>query len=238
LPLDGTVSLDQLGIRERIPASQEQIEAFCRKWKIRELDSVVREDSTPPGGFRVRVKFEEDADHSLLEHVRLEREAGVVFRAEVRVIEKDALGYPLNGAVEDEANVDLGYVQLMRVALEQMVLHVIGLQGDTFGNIRSLQDSTIRQLIVVSEAAARVSDEFRSAHPAVPWADLAGLRSVLVQPYDRVPSARVWRTIARDCPQIGIALDRIAGVDTQPGAIYDVSAPLSKWNLSRDPGYR
>jgi uncharacterized protein len=62
LSIDGTVSLDQLGIRDRIPASQEQIEAFCRRWKIHEFalfGSVLRDDFRPDSDVDVLVEFED-----------------------------------------------------------------------------------------------------------------------------------------------------------------------------------
>jgi uncharacterized protein len=61
LPTNGAVSLDQLGLGERIPVRQEQIEAFCRKWKIREFalfGSVLRDDFRPDSDVDVLVEFE------------------------------------------------------------------------------------------------------------------------------------------------------------------------------------
>jgi uncharacterized protein with HEPN domain len=221
-----------------VAVPQEQIQAFCHKWKIREFGPVVLDAPHSRDGLRVRVDFEAKADHSLVDHVRLEREAGVLFGRPVRVIENAALGHPLHGLPEEQADADLSYVLLMRRALEELVLHVVGLRCETYEHVQSLQDSTLRQLVVLAELAARVSPSFRSAHPEVPWADLAGLRALLIQPYLRVTAARAWQTISRDCPGLGAALDRIAGINPAGGESYDVNRSFSGWGVRSDPGYR
>jgi predicted nucleotidyltransferase len=97
LPTDGTVSLDQLGIRERIPVSQEQIEAFCRKWKIRELalfGSVLRDDFHAESDIDLLVSFSPAADHSLLDHVHMEQELAELLGRSVDMVEKEAVENP------------------------------------------------------------------------------------------------------------------------------------------------
>jgi predicted nucleotidyltransferase len=93
VPTNGVVPLSELGIADRIPLSQAQIEAFCRKWKIREFalfGSVLRDDFRPESDIDVLVEFEDDADHSLLGHARMEREAAGVFNVAVHLVEKVA----------------------------------------------------------------------------------------------------------------------------------------------------
>jgi uncharacterized protein with HEPN domain len=219
-----------------VEVPQEQIEAFCRKWKIREFAPVNARRGGETDG-NVLVEFERDTEHSLLDHVRMEREAGSLFGRSLCLIEKSALGYPLHGVPEVQPDVDLAYVHLIRTALNRMVWHVVGLRGDTYELVDSLQDST-RQLIVASEAAARVSRSFRDAHPEVPWDDLEGLRSVLVHPYNRATPARAWQTIVAECLAIGDALDRIASVEPGGESPYQVTTSLSGWFANRDTGDR
>jgi len=47
-----------------------------------------------------------------------------------------------------------------------------------------IQDAVIRNLEVIGEAAKRVPDEFRRAHPSIPWKGLTGLRDVLIHQYE------------------------------------------------------
>lgn len=58
-----------------------------------------------------------------------------------------------------------------------------------------LQDAAIRNFEIVGEAAKRVSEEFKAAHPEVPWPDLAGFRDVLIHQYFRVDLEIVWALV-------------------------------------------
>ena len=57
------------------------------------------------------------------------------------------------------------------------------------------QDAIIRQLEVVGEASKRLSDELRSANPAVPWRRICGLRDVLIHDYMGVDLDAVWSIV-------------------------------------------
>ena len=43
-------------------------------------------------------------------------------------------------------------------------------------------------------------EEFRLAHPSVPWKGLSGLRDVLIHQYEGVNLGEVWRIVERDLP--------------------------------------
>ena len=97
MPIDGTVSLDQLGIRERIPIDQEQLAAFCRKWKIRELalfGSVLREDFGPDSDVDVLVEFERDAKHTLFGRMQMVEELEDLFGRKVDLVRKELVVNP------------------------------------------------------------------------------------------------------------------------------------------------
>jgi uncharacterized protein with HEPN domain len=55
-----------------------------------------------------------------------------------------------------------------------------------------VQDAVLRNFEVIGEAAKRLDDNYRAAHPQVPWRALAGLRDVLIHQYEGVALARVW----------------------------------------------
>ncbi|HEX5370550.1 MAG TPA: HepT-like ribonuclease domain-containing protein [Dehalococcoidia bacterium] len=43
-----------------------------------------------------------------------------------------------------------------------------------------------RELEIVGEAARRISDTYRTAHPEIPWRSIIGLRNVLAHDYANV----------------------------------------------------
>ncbi len=65
-----------------------------------------------------------------------------------------------------------------------------------------VQDGIVRQLSILGEAAARVSDEYRATCTDVPWRDIVGMRNRLVHDYWSIDVAEVWRTVVRDLPGI------------------------------------
>lgn len=55
-----------------------------------------------------------------------------------------------------------------------------------------VQDAVLRNFEVIGEAAKRLDDAYRAAHPEIPWRSLAGLRNVLIHQYEGVDLERVW----------------------------------------------
>lgn len=79
---------------------------------------------------------------------------------------------------------------------------------DLDGN-RMLSLSLVRLLEIVGEAAANVSDGFRSEHPEIPWGAIIGMRNRLVHAYSSVSLDVVWSTIREDVPPLIVALESI-----------------------------
>jgi uncharacterized protein with HEPN domain len=75
---------------------------------------------------------------------------------------------------------------------------------------RMFELAVTRLLEVIGEAARRISEPTRVAHPEIPWADIWGMRNALIHVYDEVDHARVWRTIEADLPVLIRQLERIA----------------------------
>jgi len=64
------------------------------------------------------------------------------------------------------------------------------------------QSAVLYQLIVIGEAAKRLSFELRGQHPEIPWVEKAGVRDHLIHGYDVVDWDKVWRTATRDVPDL------------------------------------
>ena len=80
-----------------VEVPQEQIEAFCRKWKIREFalfGSVLRDDFRPDSDVDVLVEFAPDAQHTLLDRAQMAQELKDLFRREVDLVRKDRISNP------------------------------------------------------------------------------------------------------------------------------------------------
>ena len=79
---------------------------------------------------------------------------------------------------------------------------------------RQFNLALVRLLEVVGEAAARVSEERRVAHPDIPWRDVVGLRNRLIHGYDEVDFDVLWSIVERDLPPLIRALE--SAVDGGP----------------------
>ncbi len=75
----------------------------------------------------------------------------------------------------------------------------------------------IRCLEVIGEAAKKVPAAFRKRHPAVPRAEAAGIRDILVHDYFGVNLEVVWNTVLRDLPSLKHALVPLLASHTGPG---------------------
>ena len=75
----------------KIPVDQRQISAFCRRWKIVELDffgSVLRDDFRLESDVDVLVAFSPDAAWSLFDHVKMEEELTAILGRKVDLVSR------------------------------------------------------------------------------------------------------------------------------------------------------
>ncbi len=90
----------------------------------------------------------------------------------------------------------------MLKAARKVVEYATGLDESSFMASSRDQDAILRQLTIVGEAAKRVSEEFRTSHPEVPWRRVAGFRDVVVHDYFKVDIEEVWRIVQGDVPSL------------------------------------
>jgi uncharacterized protein with HEPN domain len=72
------------------------------------------------------------------------------------------------------------------------------------------QSAVLHQLTVLGEATRRVSQAFRDGHSAIPWKDIAGLRSRIVHDYDDIDLDEVWKILQTDLPALTAELEAVA----------------------------
>ena len=65
-----------------------------------------------------------------------------------------------------------------------------------------LQDSVIRRIEIIGEAARRVSEDMKIANPDVPWREMTGMRNLMIHEYDDVDMRVLWRTVQNDLPRL------------------------------------
>lgn len=63
-----------------------------------------------------------------------------------------------------------------------------------------LQSAILQKLIVIGEAAARISSDFRKKHPEIEWEAIIAFRNIAVHEYFGVNWEIVWNTATGDVP--------------------------------------
>jgi uncharacterized protein with HEPN domain len=69
------------------------------------------------------------------------------------------------------------------------------------------------QVIVLVYATKRLSPEFCSQHPEIPWKDMAGMRDILDHQYDRINFNTLWDMIQQDIPRLLSLLEPLLPTD-------------------------
>lgn len=77
---------------------------------------------------------------------------------------------------------------------------------DRFLRDDMVQDAVIRNIEIIGEAAKRIDDVYRAAHPDIPWQALASLRDVLIHQYEGIDLERVWAIVEKDLPPLKQAI--------------------------------
>lgn len=63
-----------------------------------------------------------------------------------------------------------------------------------------VQDSVIRNLEIIGEAARNLPSDLRKSYPKVPWRSITGMRNVLIHEYFGVDLDIVWKVVAQRLP--------------------------------------
>ena len=65
-----------------------------------------------------------------------------------------------------------------------------------------LRSAVERQIEIIGEAAGRLSDGFRGAHPEIPWQRIIAQRNVLIHDYGEIDHQRIWKLVMEYIPRL------------------------------------
>ena len=95
---------------------------------------------------------------------------------------------------------DLQYLLDMLQSAELIMAYTEQCSEDEFLSNIQLQDAVIRRLLIIAEAARRVSEATQQRLSQVSWQEINGMRNRLVHEYDAVNLSIVWNAIQIDVP--------------------------------------
>ena len=97
---------------------------------------------------------------------------------------------------------DAAYLWDMLEAGREAVAFTTGISFEAYSHDRMRQRAVERAIEIVGEAARRVSEDFRQAHPDIPWRPIIAQRHVLAHEYGEILQERIWRVATVHLPAL------------------------------------
>ena len=65
-----------------------------------------------------------------------------------------------------------------------------------------IRSAVLQKLLIIGESAARLSDQFKSKRPGIPWRDIVSFRNIAIHAYFAVDWLIVWRAATINAPKL------------------------------------
>lgn len=85
---------------------------------------------------------------------------------------------------------------------EKVLAYTEGLDQSAFVASGLNYDATLRNLELIGEAATRIPDVVRAAHPEIPWRMIIATRNRLIHGYLGIDNDTLWSIIQDDVPDL------------------------------------
>ena len=86
----------------------------------------------------------------------------------------------------------------MLQAIDRIQIHAGSLTREEIESDVLRYYGIVKNIEIIGEAARMLTDEFKSAHPDVPWLSIANMRNFLVHEYFQVDNDTIWSVIHGD----------------------------------------
>jgi len=103
--------------------------------------------------------------------------------------------------IKKEKNIML-YIEDILESVDKIEEYIGEIKEEDFYRNTQLQDSILRRLEIIGEAAKNIPMDFRNKYSIIPWKRMAGMRDVLIHEYFGVNLKRVWRAVKKDLPRL------------------------------------
>jgi uncharacterized protein with HEPN domain len=87
-------------------------------------------------------------------------------------------------------------------ACARVTEYVGGMTYESFTGDRKTIDAVIRNLEIIGEAVKQLPEDFRTAHVAIPWRKISGLRDILAHAYFGVDEQIIWDVVTVKVPDL------------------------------------
>ena len=80
---------------------------------------------------------------------------------------------------------------------------------DAFVSDELIQTWVIHHLLVLGEAAAKMSEGFQKKYPDIPWSKIIGMRNILIHQYFGIDFDVVWSVVESDLPKLKRTVEQL-----------------------------
>jgi len=105
---------------------------------------------------------------------------------------------------------DASYLSDMLQAGRAIQDFIAGVDLKGFLGNHMLQAAVERKVEILGQAARLLSEEFKRAHPEVPWKVIVGMRHVLAHEYGEIKQDRMWTVATVHIPRLLPQLERLS----------------------------
>ena len=92
---------------------------------------------------------------------------------------------------------------------------VTGMDFRSYSADRRTRRAVEREVEIIGEAARKVSDAFRDAHPQIPWRKIMGQRHKLAHEYGEIEDEILWRVATVHIPELIAMLEPLVPPDAE-----------------------
>ena len=95
----------------------------------------------------------------------------------------------------------------MLASARSALRYVADMTEEQFLADEKTQDSVVRRLEIIGEAASKVTAETQARLSEVPWQKVIAQRHIAIHHYRKIDYKRIWATVRDDLPQVIEQLD-------------------------------
>ena len=94
-------------------------------------------------------------------------------------------------------------------AMNNILAFTKGMDENGYCSNKMVQSAVERQMEIIGEAVASLSDELKEKHTNVEWYRIKAFRNVIAHEYFGISNKQVWNVICNDLPRLKSSIEKI-----------------------------